>query len=350
MENIFQNVMKAVGKVPTIRLNNINQICKSQNLYLKLESCNPGGSIKEKNAVYLVEQAEKKGLLINGGTIIESSSGNFGIGLAIVGAVKGYKVWIVIDAKTPLLTKRILEAYGAVLIDVPLSEADKNGSMQIARMNKAAELARTVPRSWYPCQHKNPDNPIAHSIYTAKEIIKDFGRAPDAIVVGISTSGQLSGIGSYFKNLYPSTTIIGVDVAGSSVFGTAVHPYKMTGLGLSFVPPMFNGNLLDFAYSVKDELAFSVCRELAQKEGLLLGGSTGAIVAAGVSYANTLDRKQDILMVNPDRGDRYLETIFDNHWIESQGINLVFGNNLQNQLVNLEPIEKFFQKEKLKAN
>ncbi|KAB8031006.1 PLP-dependent cysteine synthase family protein [Fluviispira multicolorata] len=349
MNKLAKNVMQAIGKVPTVRINNISPICKSHNLYLKLESCNPGGSIKEKNAVYLIEQAEKKGLLASGGTIIESSSGNFGIGLAMIGAAKGYRVWIVVDAKTPPPTRRMIEAYGAILIDVPLTEADANGSMQVARMKKAADLAQATPGAWYPCQHKNPENPTAHSIYTAREIIDDFGGTPpSAVVVGISTSGQLTGIGSYLKRFYPQITIIGVDVAGSSVLGTPSHPYKMTGLGLSFVPPQFDGNLLDLAYSVPDALAFSVCRTLAQKEGLLLGGSTGAVVAAGLSYAINLKQNQSILMVNPDRGDRYLETIFNNQWIENQRINLSSGDSLQKLIENLEPIPEFYFKQKNK--
>ncbi|MGY3802628.1 cysteine synthase family protein [Pigmentibacter ruber] len=350
MKNLYQNVMESVGNVPTVRLNNISEICKIHKLYLKLESCNPGGSIKEKNAVYLIEQAEKKGLLSKGGIIVESSSGNFGIGLAIVGAAKNYKVFIVVDAKTPSATRKMLEAYGATLIDVPLSEADANGSMQVARMKKAEEIAKSTVGAWYPCQHKNSENPTAHSIFTAQEIVDNFAGAPDAIVIGLSTSGQLTGIGSYFKKFYPNTKIIAVDVAGSSILGTPPHPYKMTGLGLSFTPPQFNENLIDIAYSVKDNLAFSVCHALAKKEGLLLGGSTGAIVAAGVSYALTLQKEQSILMINPDRGDRYLDTIYNKQWIEKQNININSLDSLQNEFMNLKPIENFYYKKQSKIS
>ncbi|MBX9839874.1 cysteine synthase family protein [Silvanigrella sp.] len=350
MKKLYQNVMHAVGNVPTVRLNNMNEICKFHKLYLKLESCNPGGSIKEKNAVYLIEQAEKKGLLSKDGIIVESSSGNFGIGLAIVGAAKNYKVFIVVDAKTPSATRRMLEAYGATLIDVPLSEADANGSMQVARMKKAEEIANSTLGAWYPCQHKNSENPSAHSIYTAQEISNDFEGAPDAIVIGLSTSGQLTGIGSFFKKFYPNTKIIGVDVAGSCILGTPPHPYKMTGLGLSFIPPQFNENLIDIAYSVSDNLAFSVCHTLAKKEGLLLGGSTGAIVAAGISYALETKKEQTILMINPDRGDRYLDTIYNNEWIEKQNIKLKSNEILHTEIENLKPVENFYYRKQSKIS
>lgn len=340
MQKLAQSVLQAVGHVPTVRLNQIHSICQKHNLYLKLESCNPGGSIKEKNAVYLVEEAEKQGLLAPGGIIVESTSGNFGIGLAIVGAVKGYQVWIVVDAKLPDPMRQMLTAYGAKLIDVPLSEADEHGSMLLARMKKAKALAEATPGAWYPCQHLNPENPNAHTLYTAREIQNDFGGAPDAIIVGISTSGQITGIGSYFKKYYPKTKIIGVDVAGSVVLGTPRHPYKMTGMGLTFVPPQFNGKLVDHAFSVYDSLAFSVCRMLAQKEGLLLGASTGAIVAAGISYACQLDSQQpqSILMVNPDRGERYLDNVYNDAWIASQGLHLSSGHDLNEQIAKLRPI------------
>lgn len=345
MKKLAQDVTEAVGHVPTVRLNRISDQCTRHKIYLKLESCNPGGSIKEKNAVFLIKKAEREGKLKPGGTIIESSSGNFGIGLAMVGAAKGYAVWIVVDAKTPPPMRRMLEAYGAKLVEVPLTQADANGSMQVARMKKAQELARNTPGGWYPCQHKNPDNPTAHYLYTAKEILEDFnGITPDIVVLGLSTSGQLTGVGSFFREFFPKTTIVGVDVAGSVILGTPPAPYKMTGLGLSFVPPQFNENLLDRAYSVSDQLAFSVCRALAKNEGLLVGASTGAIVAGGLAFAKSLAKPKTLLMINPDRGDRYLETVFSDTWIQNQGLNLYFGEHLSLALEELKPVPEHYFK------
>ena len=180
---LFSDITQALGVVPIVRLNHLHPVCQSHQLYLKLESCNPGGSIKEKNAAFLIQHAEQHGILSPGGTIIESSSGNFGIGLAMVGAAKGYHVMIVIDAKTPTIVRRMLMAYGVELVEVPLSEADIHGSMQVARMEKAQALAAQIPNSWYVCQHMNPMNTEVHAQYTSREIEAAFGGAPDTIVV-----------------------------------------------------------------------------------------------------------------------------------------------------------------------
>lgn len=332
---LFTNVTEALGGVPIVRLNQIHPLCQQHNIYVKLESCNPGGSIKEKNAAYLVKEAEEQGLLRPGSTIIESSSGNFGIGLAIVGATRGYRVKIVIDAKTSPTIRRMLTAYGAELVEVPLSAIDAQGSMQVARMQKAQELAMSIPDAWYPCQHKNPSNPDAHAIWTAREIEAAFGGAPDAIVIGVSTAGQLGGISHFFKSNYPHTRIIGVDVAGSVIFGTPAHPYKMTGLGLSFIPPNFDAEVLDAAYSVDDSLAFSICHAIASREGMLLGASTGAIVAAALADSQQFTSPQTMLLVNPDRGDRYLETVYNHDWLKQQKINILQNSDLIQAIDNL---------------
>ncbi len=337
---IAQDFTQTIGSVPIVKLNRVSPQCQQHNLYLKLESCNPGGSIKEKNAVCLVNQAEAAGLLQPGGMIVESSSGNFGIALAMVGAVRGYQVKIVIDAKTSSTMRRMLSAHGAELVEVPLSAADSNGSMQVARMEKAKALAASIPGAWYPCQHLNPCNPDAHEIYTAREIESAFNGAPDAIVIGVSTAGQIAGISRYFKQRYPDTKIIGVDVAGSAVFGTPRSPYKMTGLGLSFIPPNFNPSLLDVAYVVSDRMAFSFCHQIAQCEGLLLGASTGAILAGGLAYAQAnSNRHLSILMLNPDRGDRYLETIYNQDWLMANQIELFSKQQLEEEVRALAPIK-----------
>jgi cysteine synthase len=342
LPQIGQDFTKVVGAVPIVRLNRVSDLCQKHHLYFKLESCNPGGSIKEKNAVCLVDQAEAEGLLRSGGTIVESSSGNFGIALAMVGAVRGYRVKIVIDAKTSDTMRRILVAHGAQLIEVPLSHADSYGSMQVARMERAKELAESTPGAWYPCQHLNPHNPDAHEIYTAREIESAFNGAPDVIVIGVSTAGQIAGISRYFKQRYPHTKIIGVDVAGSAVFGTPRFPYKMTGLGLSFVPPNFDPSLLDLAYTVSDRIAFSFCHQIAQLEGLLLGASTGAILAGGLAYAHAVgetNQPLSILMLNPDRGDRYLETVYDRDWLNANQIELFSPEQLALEVQSIVPIK-----------
>jgi cysteine synthase len=339
---LFTDITQALGIVPIVRLNQVDAVCQTHDLYLKLESCNPGGSIKEKNAAFLIEHAEQQGLLQPGGTIIESSSGNFGIGLAMIGAAKGYRVMIVIDAKTPTVMRRMLTAYGAELVEVPLSAADAQGSMQVARMEKAQALADRIPNAWYVCQHKNSLNPEAHFYTTAREIEAAFNGAPDAIVVGISTAGQIGGIAKFFRSRYPKTRIIGVDVAGSAIFGTPRHAYKMTGLGLSFIPPNFSPEMIDAAYSISDRLAFSVCHTMAKREGLLLGASTGAIVAAAIADAQQQARfqsqPQTMLLLNPDRGDRYMETVYNPEWLTEQGIQILADEALTETLQTLHPV------------
>ncbi len=335
---LLSDITQALGIVPIVRLNHLDAVCQTHDLYLKLESCNPGGSIKEKNAAFLIEHAEQHGLLQPGGTIIESSSGNFGIGLAMIGAAKGYRVMIVIDAKTPMVMRRMLTAYGAKLVEVPLSAADAQGSMQVARMEKAQGLSDRIPNSWYVCQHKNTLNPEAHFETTAREIETAFKGAPDAIVVGISTAGQIGGIAKFFRSRYPKTRIIGVDVAGSAIFGTPRHAYKMTGLGLSFVPPNFSPDMIDAAYSISDRLAFSVCHGLAKQEGLLLGASTGAIVAAAIADARLQCQPQTMLLLNPDRGDRYMETVYNPEWLTEQGIEILTADALTATVQALHPV------------
>lgn len=330
-------ITSAVGVTPTVRLNRLSPICESRNCFLKLESCNPGGSIKEKNAVYLVNRAEANGIIKPGGTIIESSSGNFGVGLAIVGAARGYRVIIVIDAKTTPFFRRLLTAYGAEMIEVSIDEVDAFGSMQKARMKRAQLLAEQIPGAWYPCQHLNPQNPGAHFQYTAREIEAVFGASLNAIVVGVSTAGQIMGIAEYFHEKYPATKIIGVDVHGSVIFGGEAKTYKMTGVGLSFQPPNLNYQLLDRAYVIPETLAYSLCHELAQKEGMLLGASTGAIVAAGLHVAKTMHEGANILMINPDRGDRYLETIYDPNWLRSNNFMRLNHADILDAIDGLEP-------------
>lgn len=333
-----EDVTQAVGMVPTVSLQSLHPVCKTRFCHIKLESCNPGGSIKEKNAVYLVDDAEARGLLKPGGTIIESSSGNFGIGLAIVGAARGYRVKIVVDAKTAPPMRRMLLAYGAELVDVPLSEADAGGSMQKARMRKAKELSESTPNSWYPCQHLNPVNTDAHAFYTAQEIENTFGDSLDAVVVGVSTAGQIMGIAKHLKKRYPSIQVIGVDVLGSVIMGTPASPYKMTGVGLSFIPPNLDYQLLDAGYVVPESLSYTVCHALAQREGLLLGASTGAIVSAGLHLATQMTPGSRILMINPDRGDRYLETIYDADWLAHNGFEIYPFENIPSHIARLNPI------------
>lgn len=338
--NKFSDITQAVGLTPIVRLRQLHPVVQRTSCWLKLESCNPGGSIKEKNATYLVNQAEKLGQLRKGGTIIESSSGNFGVALSIIGAARGYRVIIVVDSKTTEVFRKMMLAYGTTLETVSVELCDAAGSMQKARMLRARELAEQIPGSWYPCQHTNPHNSQAHAVYTGKEIERSFGKTLDAVVVGVSTAGQIMGTASYLKSKQPSIKIIAVDVEGSIALGGSPKPYKMTGVGLSFIPPNLDSRLIDSCYQVSESLSYSVCHQLAQKEGMLLGASTGAIVAAGIKVALNYPRGANILMINPDRGDRYLDTVYNHEWLAENNFQLFDLNETRAKIGQLTPLNR----------
>lgn len=323
---------EAVGRVPIVRLSNVASIFATRNCYLKLESCNPGGSIKEKNAVWLVNDAECRGDLGPGGTIVEASSGNFGLALAMVGAVRGYRVIIVVDQNATPTARRMLRAHGAELFEITPEMIAEHRTRHLARIAKARELSRTISGAWYPCQHYNPSNPSAHSDYTAEEIIQAFPDGLEALVVGTSTGGQLSGLGRRLLPRFPELRIIAVDVKGSQIFTTEPGTYQMTGLGLSFRPPNLDYSSIHSCYIVPERLAYSTCHAIARREGLLMGGSTGAIVAAGIHAAKCLPLSARICLIGPDGGDRYLQTLYDPDWLERNGFHLTGVGDLEDDI------------------
>ncbi len=338
----FGDWTTSVGKVPIVRINRLTSACRRVECLLKLESCNPGGSIKEKNAVYLVNLAERDGLLKPGGTIIESSSGNFGLGLAMLGAARGYRVIIVVDTKTTPAFRKMLQAHGAQL-EVVHPEDLQGRTMQQARIARAMQLSLTLPNAWYPCQHYNPQNPEVHSLLTATELETALGGRFDVLVAGISTGGQLSGLARYLKPRYPDLCLVGVDVEGSVILGTPAQPYKMTGIGLSFRPPNLDYHQLSAGYVIPERVAFSVCHGLARREGLLLGASTGAIVAAGLRIAADLPEGSRVVMINPDHGGRYLDTVYDPDWLSQHDITLYPTEELERVIGALRPVAELPQ-------
>ena len=292
-------------------------------LEFKLEQFSLTGSVKDKNALYFIRKAKELGLLYKGGTIIESSSGNFGIALTVIGRQLGHPVKIVIDNKTSRSMKRLLEVYGAEVLEIGDEHCDEFGSMQKARMAYAQKMQKEIPNSWYACQHLNPITTEVHYHTTAPEIEKHYNGAPDIIVMGVSTAGQLSGISRFFKEKYPRTKIWGVDVKGSGVFTNNRHPYKMTGLGLSFAPPAFNWNLIDRAFGVSDQLSFSLSYNLAKEEGLLLGASSGAVMAGALKGLQNEEENLKVCMISADSGQRYLDTFFDENWLKNNAIQIL---------------------------
>lgn len=322
------SVLQLVDNSTYVHLNKF----KDLNLDFKLEQFSATGSVKDKNALYLITEAKKQGLLVEGGTIIESSSGNLGIALTVVGRQLGHPVKIVIDQKTSSTMKRLLEIYGAEVITVGSEHCDEAGSMQKARMEYAKKLQAKNPGSWYVCQHLNPMTAMVHYYSTALEIEKHYSGAPDAIAIGVSTAGQLAGISRFFREKYPETKIWAVDVKGSGIFTSDRHPYKMTGLGLSFAPPAFNWNLIDRAFCVDDELSCSLCYYLAKEEGLLLGPTSGAVIAATLKALKTENRKMKVCMISADSGTRYLDTFYNEKWLKENGLNVLEINECFNRL------------------
>lgn len=332
-DGLYADWTDAVGAVPIVRLQNIARGFSSRYCYLKLESSNPGGSIKEKNAVWLVNHAERSGALRPGGTIVESSSGNFGLALAMIGALRNYKVVIVVDSRATGPARRMLRAHGAELVEVTDEQVALHGTRHKARIAIATEISKTVPDCYYPCQHYNPLNPNAHSDYTGREIAAAFPDGLDALVVGVSTGGQLSGLARHLLPIFPNLTIVAVDVQGSVILGTPEAPYLMTGLGLSFLPPNLDYSSIHRGYVVPEELAFSTCHALARREGLLMGASSGAIVAAGIHLAVQLPANSRICMIGPDRGDRYLESVYDPSWLVQYGFSLTEPCDLEQTIL-----------------
>ena len=320
---------KAVGAVPIVRLNNIAQGFRTRKCYLKLESCNPGGSIKEKNAVWMVNEAEQSGDLGPGGTIVESSSGNFGLALAMIGALRSYKVIIVVDSRATQPARRMLRAHGAQLVEVTPEQVELHGTRHKARIAIATQISQTIPGCYYPCQHFNPLNPSAHSDFTGREIAAAFPDGLEALVVGVSTGGQLSGLARHLLPIFPKLLLVAVDVEGSVILGAPPAPYQMTGLGLSFRPPNLDYHAIGTSYVVPEQLAYSACHALAKREGLLMGASTGAILAAGIVVAHHLPRDSRICMIGPDRGDRYLESLYEPSWLAEHGFSLTTPDQLE---------------------
>lgn len=313
----FPTILATIGQTKIVSLKESTYY--DSTVLVKLERTNPGGSVKDRSALYLIEEAERTGKLIPNGTIIESSSGNFGISLAMIGAAKNYRVIILVDPKTTSTNLRILKAYGAEVIVV--TEKDDLNSYHKTRIALANKLHQEIPNSFRPDQCFNILNSEAHYHSTAKELLAQ-GQSLDYVIVSTSTGGQLGGISEYFKQNSPHTKIIAVDIEGSSIFGGPSHGYLMPGMGLGWTPNNIRDiSLVDYAYKISDDDAFMACRVLALQEGLLLGGSSGACFMAALNIALQVKSK-NIAFVAADSGDHYLETIYNPDWLRQNGLSI----------------------------
>jgi cysteine synthase A len=301
-DQVYDNICQLIGKTPIVRLKRIPKQGWAEML-VKLESFNPGGSVKDRIGLSMIEAAEREGKLIPGGTIVEPTSGNTGIGLAMVAAAKGYKVILTMPEEYSVERITLLRAYGAKVVLTPREQA-----MQGA-IDKAEELVRENPGYFMPQQFKNAANPEAHRKTTAKEILDVCGDRLDALVVGVGTGGTATGTGEILKQQIKSLRLFAVEPAESPVFsGGRAGPHKIQGIGAGFIPEIFNSDVVDRFIPVSYDDARSAARRLAEQEGVLCGISSGAILHAGCLVASELGHGKRLLAVLPDTGERYLST------------------------------------------
>ncbi|MDY4562097.1 MAG: cysteine synthase A [Candidatus Cryptobacteroides sp.] len=306
MSKIANSVLELIGSTPLVRLSNLEKLSGVQaEVVAKVESFNPGGSVKDRIAIAMIEAAEKDGRLKPGGVIIEPTSGNTGVGLALASAVKGYQLILTMPETMSIERRRIVQAYGAKVELTPGKDGMKGA------IAKAQQLLAEIPGAIILQQFENPANPQAHRLRTAEEIWKDTEGKVDIFVAGVGTGGTLSGTGSRLKELNPNVEIFAVEPASSPVLsGGQSGPHKIQGIGAGFVPANFYREVVSEIIRVKDEDAVATSRLLASKEGLLSGISSGAAAYAALQVASRPENAgKRIVVLLPDTGERYLSTI-----------------------------------------
>ncbi|WP_160137857.1 cysteine synthase A [Chryseobacterium sp. c4a] len=295
----FQNALETIGNTPVVKINNLFN--SDHEIWIKLEKSNPGGSIKDRIALAMIEDAEAKGLLNKDSVIIEPTSGNTGIGLALVAAVKGYKLILVMPDSMSIERRKIMEAYGAEFVLTPREKGMKGA------IEKANELAEETPNSWIPRQFDNPANVKVHVETTAQEILKDFPEGLDYVITGVGTGGHITGIAKALKQQLPNLKVFAVEPELSPVLsGGSPAPHPLQGLGAGFVPSILDITLLDGVITVGKDEAYEYAINAAKKEGLFVGISTGAALAAIAKQLPEIQSGAKILTINYDTGERYL--------------------------------------------
>ncbi|MCK4437168.1 cysteine synthase A [bacterium] len=299
-QRLMSNVLELIGRTPMVKLNKIVEADMAE-ILCKLEFFNPGGSIKDRICLSMIEDAEKRGALKAGATIIEPTSGNTGIGLAMVAAVKGYRCILTMPETMSVERRRILRSYGAEIVLTPGARGMKGA------VEKAEELLKETPDSFMPQQFNNPANPEGHRRTTAKEILEVTGGNIDAFVAGVGTGGTITGVGEILKKKNPKIKIIAVEPEASAVLsGKEPGPHKIQGIGAGFIPEVLNRKVIDKIMTISDDDAFHTAKRLAKEEGLFVGISAGAATFASIKVAKELGKGNRVVVVLPDTGERYL--------------------------------------------
>jgi len=298
----YQNIVELIGNTPLVKLNKIPDP-DDADIWAKLEGLNPGGSVKDRIALSMIETAEKEEKLKPGGTIIEPTSGNTGIGLAFIAAVKGYRLILAMPETMSLERRQMFQAFGAELV------LTSGGRGMMGAVEEAELLLKKNPDYFMPMQFENPANPEIHRTTTAPEIIEVLGTGIDGFVAGVGTGGTITGVGEVLRSKKSDIWIAAVEPAASPVLsGGNPGPHKIAGIGAGFYPGVLNANIFDEIIPVTDDDAASMARELARREGILAGISSGAALRAALKVARKLGKGKKVVVIFPDRGDRYLST------------------------------------------
>ncbi len=347
---VFNNILGAMGNTPLVKLERIGRDLPVP-LYAKLEFMNPGGSVKDRVGANIIEGAERRGELVPGGTVVEATSGNTGVGLAIAAALKGYKTIFVMPDKMSNEKILLLRAYGAKVVITPTAVApdDPRSYYEVAK-----KFARETPNAILANQYHNPDNPKTHELSTGPEIWEQTqGRVTD-VIIGMGTGGTISGVGRFLKAQNPNIQIVGVDIEGSILTeiwqnkgkipqGAYPKTYKVEGIGEDFLPSATDLSVVDWIERAGDRESFLWARQLVRQEGIFAGGSSGAAIAGAIKYCRRLTAERIPVVILPDSGSRYLSKFYDDKWMREFGfLSTEFGETSLNDLLLAKPNKSMY--------
>jgi cystathionine beta-synthase len=312
---VYDNLLELIGNTPLVRLNHVVRHLKPT-ILAKVEYMNPGGSVKDRIGIKMIEDAERRGLLRPGGTIVEPTSGNTGVGLAIAAAIKGYRTIFVMPDKMSAEKISLLKAYGADVVVCPTAVPPESPE---SYYRVAARLARETPGGFQPNQYYNQANPQTHYETTGPEIWRQTDGTIDAFVTGVGTGGTITGVGRYLKERNPAIQVVGADPEGSILSGGELRPYKIEGIGEDFWPGTLDTTIIDRWERVSDRESFRLARRVTREEGILVGGSAGTAMAAALRVAEDMDEGDVIVVLFPDSGKSYLSKVYNDQWMQDNG-------------------------------